>query len=222
MKLVRAKTARQIIEKKRDLLEFEGEWKRVMGQPERGFFGIVWAKSFSGKTTFMVAFLKYLAEKFGGVVYDSLEEGDVGTFAKTLKEAGLLEMDSFKVVDEPWSNLVARLLKRKSADFAIVDSFQYADIDYVQYKHDKKALEKKGKSVLFISHAEGNNPFGKSAFKVRYDVALKIQIIGYVANIEMRGNGRQRYVIWEEGAKNYWGKKLKSVLSGQYWPGDKK
>lgn len=222
IKLARAKTARQIIEKKRNKLAFEGEWSKAFGNPVPGFFGIMWGKSFSGKTNFMVKFLKYLCGVFGEVIYNSLEEGDVDTFAQTLRAAGLGEEQNFKVVSEPWSHLVYRLLRRKSARFAIVDSLQYAGISYKQYCEDKEKLRKKGKTIIFISHAEGNHPESKTAKKIRYDVDLKIQVIGFVAMIEMRGNGRYPLVIWEEGARKYWGKKYSSVIAGKYWPGDKK
>jgi hypothetical protein len=109
--------------------------------------------------------------------------------------------------------------KKKAAQFGVIDSVQYAGFDYDYYKEMKRELRKK--SLLFISHAQGNNPLGRTADSIRYDARIKVHVIGYMAKVISRYGGNMPFIIWEEGAKKYWGKKFNSVKEGKYWPGQK-
>ena len=105
---------------------------------------------------------------------------------------------------EKMADLSERLSKRRSPDFIIIDSFQYTQMTYKDYIKFKEANSQK--LIIFISHADGHNPAGRSARSVMYDATLKIWVEGYKAFSKGRFFGRKaEYTIWEDRARQYWG-----------------
>ena len=74
---------------------------------------------------------------------------------------------------------------------------------YNDYKKLKEQFRKK--LFVFISHADGKDPAGRSAKSVRYDCNCKIRVEGYRAMIVSRYGGGKPIDIWAEGAARYWG-----------------
>ena len=68
------------------------------------------------------------------------------------------------------------------------------------------ALKEEFTDVLFIfnSHAEGKEPQGNVAKFVRYDAGVKIRVEGFKALPASRMGGGDEFIIWAEGAANYW------------------
>lgn len=64
-----AKGVRELLSMKFDTLPFEGEWYDAFGTPESRGVWIVWGKSGSGKTSFVMKLCKELC-KYGRVVYN--------------------------------------------------------------------------------------------------------------------------------------------------------
>jgi hypothetical protein len=217
----RAYSVKQVINKKRKCFDFEGEFADSFGHPEKNAIWFIWGQSGNGKTRFMLQVCKYLS-KFGKVDYNSLEEGHGESIAIALRDVNMIEAEGrFRLLDVmPFNDFLHRLAGKKTADFGVIDSVQYAGFSYEQYKEMKETLKKK--SLLFISHATGNNPKGSCADAIRYDSSIKVHVIGYVAKVVSRYGGQKPFVIWEEGAKKYWGKKYPHVKDGRYWPGLKK
>lgn len=78
---------------------------------------------------------------------------------------------------EPLDQLSLRLKRQKAPDFVVIDSFQYTQMTYAQYIRFKE--QHRNKLLIFISHASGKNPDGRSAKKVAFDASLKIYVEGY-------------------------------------------
>ena len=144
--------------------------------------------------------------KFGLVLYVSLEEGTSLTLQNTLRREGMMEANRrLKVIrGESIEDLSERLEQRKSADFVIIDSFQYTQMTYKAYLKFKE--KHPNKLLIFISHADGKNPSGRSAKSVMYDASLKIWVEGYRAFSKGRFFGSVgHYTIWDEGSRKYRG-----------------
>ena len=93
---------------------------------------------------------------------------------------------------------------KKSARIVVIDSFQYTLMSYRDYLAFKQQFP--DKLIIFISHADGKNPAGRSAKSVMYDASLKIYIEGYRAFSKGRYIGEKGYFdIWPERALKYWG-----------------
>lgn len=228
---VRALSPSQIMNKKRILYPFEHAWLESFGRPEKHAKWFITGPSFSGKSSFIINLICNCLTRYGVVDYDNFEEagGDSDTVTDKLELAGVKEKEKdgllrfFKapvVFSETHETFVERMLKRKSAPFGVIDSLQHAEMNKRQYIHltDTLCNPKKGKSLLFISHWIKND----LTLFVKHDCDIKVEVIGFVAHVQSRYGGNKPFVIYEEFAKKYWGKRYKQVISGQYWPGRKK
>lgn len=194
-----------LLNKKYDTLDFQGEWGEAFGSPESRGVWFIWGNSGNGKSRFVIQLCKELA-RFGKIAYNSLEEGDSMTLQNAFREHGMQEIKrKMLILCEPAKELSERLKKQKSPDFVIIDSFQYFGLNYAQYRAFKEAH--RNKLLIFISHADGKQPAGRSARSVMYDAALKIRVEGYKALSKGRyiGPNGGTYVIWEKGATEYQG-----------------
>jgi hypothetical protein len=151
---------------------------------------------------------KYLC-RFGRVAYDSLEEGACLTMQNTLMRFQMQEVNRrFLLLDaEPLDQLSLRIKRQKAPDFVVIDSFQYTQMTYRQYIEFKE--KHRGKLLIFISHATGRLPTGRSAKSVMFDASLKIYVEGYRAFSKGRFIGpRGHFDIWSEKSRLYWGEEI--------------
>lgn len=186
---------------------FENEYKDSFGTPERAGVWICWGQSGHGKTRFMLKLAKYLTN-YGRVAYDTLEEGLSLSFQKACIDSNMNQVrkGSFIILDrEPIEELKLRLRKKRSPDIIIIDSFQYTGMSKKEYKELKEEFN--NKLFIFVSHASGRLPEGKVADFVRYDSDIKIYIEGYKAFPKSRMGGSKEFIIWQQGAMDYWGLK---------------
>lgn len=209
---------KQLLKKKYKTLEDVPEWfVECFGELVYNFIMIIWGESANGKSNFMMQFLKALL-KNGKVLYVGLEEGAALTMQLKAEKYFDKDVHSGKIrfADHhlTYQEIFPELKKKGSARFVVVDSIQYWNISYEDYKALKKAFP--AKSFIFISHAKGKTPDGSTANKVRYDADLKIHVAGFVAFIQSRykEGAPKNYVIWEQGARSHWGKKYKTVVEG--------
>lgn len=204
-KLQRALSVSEILKMKKKLLKLTGAWADAFGTPE--FYGVwfVWGNSGNGKSTFVMQLCRELC-KFGNVLYVSFEEGTSLTLQNTLRRESMIEANRrLKVIrGEPMDELSERLSQRKSADFVVIDSFQYTQMTYKAYLKFKE--QHPNKLLILISHADGKNPSGRSAKSVMYDASLKIWVEGYRAFSKGRFFGSVgHYTVWDEGSRKYRG-----------------
>ena len=202
--LKRALSTADLLKKKYHTLDFTAEWYQAFSTPERYGIWFVWGTSGSGKSNFVAQLAKQLS-RFGKVIYNSLEEADSMTIQRSFAEAGLAETGRRVIlVSESMDDLSVRLSQPRSPVFAIVDSFQYTRMSYAQYIAFKE--KHRHKLIIFVSHADGKLPAGRSARGVMYDAALKIWVEGYKAFSKGRyiGPNGGIYTIWDAGAFEYW------------------
>lgn len=204
--MTRAISISQLLAKKFKRIPFQGKWKKSIGNPEPNGSWIVWGESGHGKTTFLLMLAKELT-KYGKVAYDTLEEGARLSMQQALKTTQIdqhPEVQKKMVIlnREPIPELKVRLKKKKHPIFVFIDSIQYSNLTKASYM---KLLEEHSDVLfIFISHAEGKQPLGNFARSVRYHSDIKIRVEGYKAFVTSRVGGGEPYIIWEEGAKNYW------------------
>lgn len=200
----RAVSINQLYAKKRNLLAFESEYAASFGRPELTGAWLIWAKSGSGKTTFVLKLCKYLT-KFARVAYNSMEEGDSQSFKLACQRVAMEEVKSRFILlnNEPIEEMKVRLRKHKAPQIIVIDSIQYSQMTYADYI----ALKTEFPNVLFliISHTEGKEPDGKIAKKIKYDSMIKIHVEGYRAFPVSRYGGGAPFDIWKEGADKYHG-----------------
>jgi hypothetical protein len=210
---------KQLISKRFKFLKLPPHLINTVGFLTENFWMIVWGKSGNGKTNFNIDFLRAILDN-GNALYVSLEEGTESTmvinamkYFNEKEHSGKIQFaDHEMTVDE----LIKKLNKKKSPKYIVIDSIQHWNIKLDDYWRLKELFKKK-KTFIFISHAKGKDPEGFVADKIRYDVGVKIHIEGFVATPKMsRYGGNNPHIIWEQGAKNYWGKQYKKVTEQKY------
>jgi hypothetical protein len=199
----RAVTVEQILKMNFKEMEFTGNWQRAIGTPELSGVWIVWGHSGNGKTRFSMQLAKYLTQ-FGKVLYNSLEEGARKSMRLAIEESNMLQAKSKFILlnRESMEDLRDRLNKKAAPKIVFIDSFQYAALskkDYIKLKEEFPTV-----LFIFISHAEGQHPEGRVAKFVRYDADVKIRVEGFKALCQSRYGGGEPYIIWLEGANQYW------------------
>lgn len=206
----RALTVKNIFDKRYTTLTLSAPFHEAFGEIEKTGVWFIWGKSGNGKSSFAIQLAKELCNH-GRVLYVGLEEGSSMTFRNLLMMCGMQEIGSRFTVLEPENietlstDLIERLKKQRSADFIIIDSFQYTGWDFKKYLAFKKAVAGK-KMVIIISQTSGNRPIGRTALSVQFDACMKIWTEGFKAISKGRfigGNGGQ-YVINAEKAQQYW------------------
>ena len=205
---------KQLYLKKYKMLEnVPADITRAFGEFTEQILMCIYGPSGHGKSRLTMNLLKILMS-YGDVMYVSPEEGHRRTMQKSAMDNLTLEEHGGKITfwdhTMTYNELVAKLKKKKSPKYIVIDSLQYWKIDFEQYKALKEGFPNKG--FLFISHAKGKKPEGKVAMDIEYDVDIKVRVEGYVAFVRARGNGLKHYIIWEgthsaEGAWLYWGKR---------------
>ena len=203
--MAKSLSAQQVLTIQRRTIQLDGAWGDCLGKIDRTGVVLVWGQSGNGKSSAVMSLAKELT-KHGKVLYVSLEEGFALSFQNTLRRHHMQECGTrFQVVTgEDMEQLSQRLAKRRSADFVVIDSFQYTQLNYKRYLAFKKAH--RDKLIIFVSHADGKQPAGRAAVSVKYDADQKIWVEGYKAISNGRYIGSTgECIIWEEGAAKYWG-----------------
>jgi hypothetical protein len=200
----RAFSPGEILSKKFKTLPWSEAWKEAFSEPENCGVWFVWGNSGNGKSSFVMQLVRELAN-FGKVFYNSLEEGTSLTMQHNLVRAGIKEVKRNVLIGrEDMASLSERLNKRRSPDFVVIDSVQYTGITAPDYR---KFREKhRNKLLIFISHAEGRQPEGRTAKSIKYDADLKIWVEGFKAISNGRYNPGGEYIVWTDGAKKYYGR----------------
>lgn len=199
----RAYSIYNVIGAKFRTLELEGEWKAAIGDPELTGSWFVYGAPKNGKTSFAMMLVKYLS-RFRRVVYNSIEEGLSLSIRRAMERVDMLEVGGRVVlVKKDFDELMGYLRQRKSPDIVVIDSVQFMELKFGQYKALKEAFP--GKLVIYISHVEGRVPEGLTARKIWRDANVVFRIEGFKAFPVSRYGGGDDVVISEERAAAYWG-----------------
>lgn len=212
----RAISNKNVLTAQFETAEFTGAYLASFGRPELRGAWIIWGGSGSGKTTFTLQLCKYLAG-FRRVAYDSLEQGLSLSLQKAWERVNMAEAGSNIILlnKEELPELRARLSKRKSPEIIVIDSLQYLDsFTWRLFKALKNDYP--DKLFIFISQVDkSGNLADKLAVRIRFDADIKINVEGFKAFVTTRyedpanGEGGADFIIWEQGAAEYWAEQIK-------------
>lgn len=193
----------KVLNAKFHTLEMDGEWFAAIGQPELTGSWMIYGAPKNGKTTFAMMLAKYLS-KFVRVAYDSVEEGLSQSVQMAMERVGMKEVSGRVVLldKEPIADLVKRLHRQKSPDVVIIDSVQFLDPSFSEYKKLKTAFP--DKLFVYVSHVSGRQPEGQVAKRIWRDANVYFRIEGYRAFPVSRYGGGGTIDIWAERAAEYW------------------
>jgi len=199
----RALSVRHVIDTKFHTLELDGQWKEAIGFPELTGSWFIYGPPKNGKTSFAMQLVKYLS-KFRRVVYNSIEEGMSLSIKLAIERSGLEETGGRIVfIKNEIEELKNYLQRAKSPDIVVIDSLQFMDLKFSEYKQLKSMF--RGKLFIYISHVSGNLPDGPVARKIWRDANVIFRIEVFKAFPISRYGGGSPIVINEELAMEYWG-----------------
>lgn len=202
---MRAYSVKNVLDAKFETLPFNGIWEDAIGCPELTGSWIIYGHPKSGKTSFAMMLAKYLTN-FARVFYNSIEEGLSLSIQCAYQRVDMNEVSGKIILDkEQIADVIERLKKNKSPRIIFIDSVQFADLKFSEYKKLKSMFP--DKLFVYISHIEGKQPEGVTARRIWRDSNVSIYVEGFRAFPVGRYGGGEHIDIYEEAAIEYWVKK---------------
>lgn len=157
--MARGITAKTLLNKKFKTYKFDGIWKKVLGEQERGGIWVIYGNEKNGKTTLALLLSEYLT-KFDNLNYVSAEEGTGFTFQQNLARAKIdFKNTKIKFYDYLEIEEIDKMLtKRQNARIMVFDNAT-AYVDDLKTAVLRR-LKRDYPDVLFIimAHMEKNEP----------------------------------------------------------------
>lgn len=199
----RAYSIGNVLKSNFETLPFDGVWLESCGCPQLTGSWFIYGAPKQGKTSFAMQLTKYIS-RFGRVAYDSVEEGFSLTIREAMERVNMQEVSSKVILldKENVDELKLRLRERKSPRIVILDSIQFMELKFSEYKELKAAFP--DKLFVYISHVDGKYPEGLVARKVWRDANISFRIEGFKAFPVGRYGGGREYIINENRAMEYW------------------
>lgn len=200
----RAYSVANVYDAKFNVLEFDGMWRDAIGCPELTGSWFIYGPPKNGKTSLAMMAAKYLTN-FRRVGYDSVEEGLSLSIREAMKRVNMQEVSTRFVLigKEDVTELIERLAKHKSPDIIFIDSVQFLDLKFSEYKRLKAQFPQK--LFVYISHIDGKQPEGATAKRIWRDANVVIRVEGFKGFPTGRYGGGEPIVVNDKLANEYWG-----------------
>jgi hypothetical protein len=199
---MRAYSVKNVLDAKFKTLPFDGRWKAAIGTPELTGSWIVYGPPKNGKTSFAMMLAKYMTN-FGRVLYNSIEEGLSQSVQSAYRRVNMDDVSGRIILEkELIDDMIKRLKKSKSPQIIFIDSVQFMEMKFSEYRDLKEMFPHK--LFIYISHIEGKKPEGTTARRIWRDANVSIYIEGFRAFPVGRYNGEGYIDINKERAAEYW------------------
>lgn len=180
--------------------DFEGEWLESFGEPEYNFSMHIYGYKKQGKTELAMRLAKYLT-RFGKVYYNSFEQGKSKSLQDAAKRNNIGEVSGKLVFGnrDSYQDMFNKL-KNGNHRFCIIDSRDYIDLTFEQWKELTEAFPRK--SFILLGWEKSGKPDGDHARKISHTVDIIVHVKNFVATPFSRFGGNEPLVIWEKKSKN--------------------
>ena len=172
--------------------------------PEQTGTWFVYGSPKNGKTSFCMALCKYMT-KFSRVIYNSVEEGMSLTMQDAVRRAQMQTVGNRFLLGDKWTvdELTEELRKKNSPNFVVIDSVQFADLKFSEYRSLKETFPHK--IFCYVSHVNGKEPDGNIAKRIYRGANAVFRVEGFRAFPVTRYGGSGYYDVVKEKAEAYWG-----------------
>ena len=199
----RAYSVDNVLNAKFRTIRFDGQWEAAIGWPELTGSWIIYGDIKNGKTSFAMQLTKYMTQ-FERVAYNSVEEGLSRSMQMAYARNNMKEVAGrFLLLNkETQSELIIRLEQPKSPNIVVIDTVQFWEMTFRDYKLLKTKFP--NKLFIYVSHIEGSRLETKIAQRIHKDANVVFRIEGFKAFPVSRFGGGEPIVISEEKAFKYW------------------
>lgn len=211
-------SVKNVEDTRHDVIPFDGEWYQAFGTPERSGCWIIYGKSGQGKSRFALLLARKFDQMGFRVLFLSLEMGYCKDFQADIREAGIYSGISSIIFSEDCdgiTDLDEYLSRQRSPDVIFIDSIQYFERQCGVRAEEIINLRKKyrKKIFIFISHVDGKEVEGRTAYEVKRDSFKRIYVDGFKAEYIGRGKGGPRgfFIIWDKGYQIHHLKNIKQA-----------
>jgi len=187
-KAKRAYTLNNIKDKKFKTVKLDEPWASAIGTPELSGSWFIYGLPKNGKTTMALQLCKMLS-RYERIVYNSIEEGLSLSLRKCIERVGVYACGRrFILVKKEFEEL-KNWLYFKTQRIIVIDSVQFMEITFEQYKQLKNEFP--DKLFIYISHVENSLPEGAVARKIMRDsnVIMKVEMLKSTPISRYGGNG---------------------------------
>lgn len=204
----RALTVANILAIKIAIILFKGRFFDVFGNPQKKARWFIWGQSSSGKSSFVMQLIKEFAQTEKTILVSLEEALDDENLQDRLKLFKMHdESKNFTIVDDNLEELDERLSKRNSPQVVVIDSAPYFFMGYTFNDYIDFTRKHKEKTLIFIGHANGQQPKSELEQKIMFDATQKVIVSGYVATNKGRKFGLHatQFVVWQKGYEDLHG-----------------
>jgi hypothetical protein len=203
-----------------DIDGLDAEFKECYGDIDEAFDIIFFGDSSNGKTNAVAQFVEKMINTFNcKCSYISYEEGHGKTMRQVLIDQHNLHEKHGNCLtlyeNFTFEQLDYYINKQRSPKIWVFDSIQASGLSWEQFKVLKAryVMGKAKKIFVYISWADGKLPSGAIAKSVRYYANIKVRVEGFICFIRSRYGSKKNFVSYPDGAKTYWGKHFKKMLT---------
>ena len=123
----------QITERVVEVYPFEGDFKKVLGEPDIRFSTLIRGEAKSGKSTYAALFAQYISQ-FGKTLYVSAEERlNSKTLQNRIKQCGVVS-DKVRFVHTKNIAEIEKLVQTGGYRFVVIDSIQHVQMSYNEFE----------------------------------------------------------------------------------------
>jgi hypothetical protein len=192
-----------VLQKKFTPVTLGDRWRSAIGDPELAGTWFIYGLPKQGKTSFCMQLAAVLVTH-GKVFYNTSEEGVSLTFRQAVERSGISGSETNLLIGQmEFEDLKKYLSRRGSADIVFIDSVQFMDLGFEQYKQLKAVFPQK--LFIYVSHVNGKTPDGNTAQRIKRDASVIFFVEGFRAFPVSRYGGKGNIDVNRNLAVNYWG-----------------
>ncbi len=182
----------QIAERTVEVYPFEGDWQKILGEPDIRFSTLIRGEAKSGKSTYAFRFAQYCSQ-FGKVLYVSAEERlNSKTLQNRLQYCGVTS-EKVRFVHIKSVDQIDAKVKTGGYRFVIIDSVQHVAMSYEQFEDMRHRYKRRKLSWHLIMQ------MGVSITKWKHEVDVLVEVRQGYAQVHGRYNSASRMQVLTTG-----------------------
>ncbi|MEI8087833.1 MAG: hypothetical protein WCG93_16600 [Paludibacter sp.] len=159
----------QITERVVECYPFEGDWQKILGEPDIRFSTLIRGEAKSGKSTYCAKFAQYVSQ-YGKVLYVSAEERlNSKTLQQRINHCGVVS-EKVRFIHSKNIAEIEKFIQNGGYRFVIIDSIQHVQMNYNDFEALRHKFRRRKLSWHLIMQ------MGESITKWKHEVDVLIEV----------------------------------------------